>query len=299
MSAAIERMALAAKCFDDLSAKVKALPGKTYKMKDLMGRPVNGRILSTDRTGLQINLSGAEVPKQWTKLTHKDVYQIHLLYEPKGDEHIHLGAYFLCRNQKAYAKTELETAIRRGASPDVARRLLGIGSGASAQVISYDFGRWEHAGDWEASGGNWSILGGQLVQEGRGESEISLQKPLRSKNFSLTMDFTVTNEGGLFAVEFVQDEDNYLGLAVDPRGVESTSSIKGASKSSRGSWKYSAGRKHKLKMKLARDILTISIDGKKMPELSAGGMERLSGKLVIKCLDTSAAVDNIVIGEER
>jgi hypothetical protein len=286
--------------------KTKDRPKKTpFKVKDLSGWFVRGKITKIDERGFICTVTGAGKTYLWKDLLSKGAkdapkgfLEIVDLYELEDSEQLALGILLYRRGFKPAATQRLKLAQKNAELSEVAGHYLDLISGTFNRVV-YDFSSGLQLMDWQAGGGRWRIVRGQLVQESEnGEGELSLvSRKYKSKEVRFFYEMTVKANRGLVSVVLVQDEKNSFGFAFSPaQGYSAFASVDGQVRTVKNEkFRLPNGKKVRVRCGLKGDTFALSVGRHKMPRLTMKGLGGLEGSFELRTLDSRARFDNIVI----
>jgi len=295
--------------FKSLTAKVKKTKDKPkrtpFKIKDLSGWYVRGRIIKADATGFICTVTGAGKTYPWEGLLPKKaggnpgrLLEILDLYEHDAGEQLALGVLLFRRGFKKAAVARLKIAAKRQELAEEAGHYLDLISG-NLNRAAYDFSSGLQLMDWRARGGRWRIAKGQLVQEAAdGEGELTLARhKYKSKEVRFFYEMSTKGSKGLVSVVFVQDAKNSFGFAFSPAdGYSAFASVGGRMQTAKDArFRLPRGRKVRIRCGLKGDEFALSVGKKKFPRLKLAGLDKLEGHFRLRTLDSPARFDNIVI----
>jgi len=286
--------------------KGKSSPRKTpFKIKDLSGWYVRGKIVRADEQGFMCTVTGAGRTYAWKDLLSdkggqnpKRFLEIMDLYQPEGRDQLALGILLYRRGFKSQAADRFRVAAKRGDLSDRAERYLDL-IGGTLNRVAYDFSSGLQLMDWHASGGRWRIVKGRLVQEGeKGEGDLKLVRhKYKAREVRFFFELTAPSPKGLVSVVLVQDDRNSFGFAFSPEeGYSAFGSIEGNVKTVKDArFRLPRGRKVRVRCGLKGDTFALSVGNRKLPRLKLAGLSRLEGHFHLRSLGAKAGFDNIVI----
>ncbi len=289
--------------FAGFIARVKATAGapkKTpFKMKDLTGWEVRAEIARADEQKLSVIITGAGQDLAWKDMAPERMLQIMDLYELKPADHLALGILFLRLGNKDAAAPQFMAARADAALFDRADYYLKVLAG-QLNLLSYDFSQGLQILDWEARGGRWLILKGELVQDGaEGEGELALAKhPCKAKELRLFFDMTDRGGKGAISVVLVKDGANSLGFTFSrDDGYSAFASVDGKVTTVKdATFKLDPDKRVRIRCGLKGDEFGLSVGDFKLPRLEAAGVSRFEDlKVTLRTLDCKAAFDNIEV----
>ncbi len=295
--------------FASLAAKVKKSkdkPRKTpFKVKDLSGWYVRGKIVKADATGFICTVSGAGKTYTWAELLPKKagehpkkLLEILDLYALDASEQLALGILLFRRGFKKAGVARLKIARKRQELSEEASYYLDLISG-NLNRAAYDFSSGLQLMDWRAGGGRWRIVKGQLVQEAAsGEGQLTLSRhEYNSKEVRFFFEMSTKSSKGLVSVVFVQDAKNSFGFVFSPADGYSAFAVIGEEKRSVKDEKFRLprGKKVRIRCGVKGDAFALSVGKKKLPRLTLPGLGKLKGHFRLRTFDSQTRFDNIVI----
>jgi hypothetical protein len=304
----IEAQALSA-FFKRLGAKVekgKRSPKRTpFKIRDLSGWKVSGKISKIDEQGMMCLVTGAGKSYTWKSFLPKSPTQepkrfleIMDLYSPTAVDQLALGILLYRHGFKKAAASRFKLAAGDAKLADETGYYLDLISGTLNRV-AYDFSSGLQLMDWQARGGRWRIVKGRLVQEAeRGEAELILsRRKYQAKAVRLFFEMSTKSKRGLISVVLVQDEKNSFGFTFSPaQGYSAFASVDGKVKTVKlEKFRLPWGRKVRIRCGLKGNTFALSVGRTKMPRLTAAGLTKLQGTFRLRTLEAKAQFDNIVI----
>jgi tetratricopeptide (TPR) repeat protein len=289
--------------FAGVIAKVKATeasPKKTpFMIADLTGWKVRGEIVKADEQKLSVMVTGAGQELPWKDMAPERMLELLNLYGLSPQDQFGLGVLFLRMGKKDAAGPRFMAARADAALFDAAEYYLKVIAG-QLNLIAYDFSQGLQILDWEARGGRWLILKGELVQDGvEGEGELGLTKTT-CKLKELRLFFELTDRGGKGAVSVVllKDGQNSLGFTFSREdGYSAYASLDGKITTVKDAkFKLEADKRVRVRCGLKGDEFGLSVDNAKLPRLEVPGLAKLEGlKLTLRTLDCKAAFDNFEV----
>lgn len=284
------------------SARVAASrdqPKKTpFRLKDPSGWLSAGVILAADAQKLSVEVNGAGQELPWKDMSPERMLEIMALYgEPSAADSLALGVLFLRQGRKEAAAARFMAARADSGLFDRAERYLQLIAG-KLNVAGYDFSRGLQMLDWEARGGSWRIVKGELVQEAaEGPAELVLGRTTPAARVRFFFEMTVPDAKGLVSATFHQDDANFFGFAFSGEdGYSAFATIKGKTRTVRDAkFKLPAGRRVLIRCGLKDNTFALSVGQTKLPRLEVPGLSALEVRIVLRALDARAAFDNLEI----
>ncbi len=286
--------------------KTRNSPKKTpFKIRDLSGWMVSGEIAKISEQGMMCVVTGAGKSYSWKSLLPKNpseepkrFLEIMDLYSPAAEDQLALAILFYRRGFKKTATNRFKLAARDTEVAEAAGYYLDLISGTLNRV-AYNFSSGLQLMDWQAQGGRWRIVKGQLVQEAeRGEAELMLSRhKYNAKAVRFFCEMSSNSRRGLVSVVLVQDEKNSFGFAFSPvQGYSAFASVDGRIKTVKmEKFRMPRGRTVRIRCGLKGDTFALSVGRTKMPRLTAAGLSKVQGTFRLRTLESRAQFDNIVI----
>jgi tetratricopeptide (TPR) repeat protein len=290
-------------CFAGFIARVKATaanPKKTpFQLTDLTGWKVRGEIVKADEQKLSVTVTGAGQDLAWKDMAPERMVEIFNLYGLLPSDHLALGILFLRQGKKEAAAPRFMAARADAALFDQADYYLKVLAG-QLNLMAYDFSQGLQILDWEARGGRWLILKGELVQEGTdGEGELALTKrSCKAKELRLFFDLADRGGKGAISVVLVKDARNSVGFAFSrDDGYSAFASVDGKITTVKeAGFKLEGDKRVRIRCGLKGDEFALSVGDTKLPRLNAAGISKFEDlKLTLRTLDCRAAFDNFEI----
>jgi tetratricopeptide (TPR) repeat protein len=287
--------------FAGLISRVKATeasPKKTpFTMPDLTGWNVRAEIVKADEQKLSVTVTGAGQDLPWKDMTPERMLELLNLYGLKPADHLALGVLFLRQGKKDAALARFMAARADATLFDTADRYLKVATG-QLNLQTYDFSHGLQILDWEARGGRWLILKGELVQDGAdGEGELALAKgPCKAKELRLFFDLADRGGKGAISVVLVKDARNSVGFTFSrDDGYSAFASVDGKITTVKEpGFKLEIDKRVRIRCGLKGDEFGLSVGDTKMPRLTAPGISKFEDlRLTLRTLDCKAAFDNI------
>lgn len=296
------RLVLANKFLNDCEAARKAAEAKGKKIQimaiNLLNRQKVPSTLESIR-GLiaNVTMKNMTIPYKLETMKTNEIYE---LVEKLGCQNNHLGfanlLFVLKRDEQA--KQELQRALQTPEQAEEAAR-LSAGVSRAEDMHIYDFSKWQHQSDWEASLGAWATKNDRYVLESPEGGDTRLKPdaiggPFSARNASVAFEFDTNklNEGYYIAGEFGTEQRNITVLFNGDGFTLMVNADESAQK--KGKWKPGAAPT-KVELRIKNDNVVLLLNGKKAGNVKAKGTVYLKGSLALRVREATCAFDNIVL----
>ncbi|HYG75439.1 MAG TPA: FHA domain-containing protein [Planctomycetota bacterium] len=283
---------------------LRQLEAERAKREKAAGKPVpiafaakkiNGQFLRVNGLALEVKSGGITLAVPVKEMQPAELHGV-LQQFNLANRNLELAYLWVLLEKTANAQAEVEKALQNPEQAGAAMRLVHLLPNQQNLKI-YDFSKWQHQTEWEATSGNWSTQNDRYVLDSAEGGDTTLKSSVfggafAAKNARISFDFELNNPGANYFFAFeLGNEQKAISTIFSAQGLSIHANLNGG-QDEKMTW--TAGPTH-VDLSVTGNSLSVSINGQPAKKIDIDGLEELKGTLSFKVRESACSIDNVIV----